>query len=228
SPWRLCATPSARLADAVGTALAPGTSPPATGGRGGPNGSAPGVMSCAILPASLRSGGPLFEALTARFDGIVRNLRGQGRLSPDNVRESLRDVRRALLEADVQVSVAKEFVARVEARAVGDEVLRSLTPGQQVVGIVQEELVRLLGRSPVTLAGSPNLPTVVLLAGLQGSGKTTFAGKLARWLKEKGKRSLLASADVYRPAAITPLERVATQAGATFHRQPEGTAPVEI
>jgi signal recognition particle subunit SRP54 len=170
----------------------------------------------------------LFEALAARFDGIVRNLRGQGRLSPDNVRESLRDVRRALLEADVQVSVAKEFVARVEARAVGDEVLRSLTPGQQVVGIVHEELVRLLGKAPVTLAGSPHLPTVVLLAGLQGSGKTTFAGKLARWLKEKGKRSLLASADVYRPAATTQLERVATQAGATFHREPDGTAPVQI
>lgn len=170
----------------------------------------------------------MFEALSARFDGIVRNLRGQGRLSPDNVREALRDVRRALLEADVQLSVAKEFVARVEARALGEEVLRSLTPGQQVVGIVHEELVRLLGKTPVTLAGSPHLPTVVLLAGLQGSGKTTFAGKLAGWLKDKGKRSLLASADVYRPAAITQLERAASQAGVSFHRAPDGTPPVEI
>jgi signal recognition particle subunit SRP54 len=170
----------------------------------------------------------LFEALATRFDGIIRNLRGQGRLSPDNVREALRDVRRALLEADVQVSVAKEFVARVEARSLGEDVLRSLTPGQQVVGIVHEELVRLLGKSPMTLAGSPHLPTVVLLAGLQGSGKTTFAGKLGRWLKAKDKRALLASADVYRPAAITQLERVAEQAGAAFHRAPEGTAPVEI
>ena len=170
----------------------------------------------------------MFEALSARFDGIIRNLRGHARLTPDNVRDSLREVRRALLEADVQLSVAKEFVARVEARAVGDEVLRNLTPGQQVVGIVHEELIRLLGRSPVTLAGSPHVPTVVLLAGLQGSGKTTFAGKLALWLAAKGKRSLLASADVYRPAAITQLERVAGMAGAGFWKAAEGTAPVEI
>ena len=94
------------------------------------------------------------------------------------------EVRRALLEADVQVAVARDFVARVEARAVGDAVLRSLTPGQQVVGIVREELEGLLGKTPVTLAGSPHLPTVVLLAGLQGSGKTTFAGKLSLWLNK--------------------------------------------
>jgi signal recognition particle subunit SRP54 len=170
----------------------------------------------------------VFEALTDRFHGIVRHLTGQARLTPDNIRESLRDVRRALLEADVQVSVARDFIARVEVRAVGDEVLRSLNPGQQVVGIVHDELVRLLGRTPVTLAGSPHVPTVVLLAGLQGSGKTTFAGKLARWLKDKGKRTLLASADVYRPAAIDQLERVAQQAGAGFWRAPEGTRPEEI
>jgi len=170
----------------------------------------------------------LFEALTDRLDGIVRNLTGRARLTPENIRESLRDVRRALLEADVQVSVAKDFVARIEERAVGEEVLRSLTPGQQVVGIVRDELEGLLGRTPVTLAGSPHLPTVVLLAGLQGSGKTTFAGKLARWLKERGKRTLLVSADVYRPAAIDQLERVAAQAEAGFWRAPEGTAPDEI
>jgi len=170
----------------------------------------------------------LFEALSSRFEGILRNLRGQGRLTADNIRESLRDVRRALLEADVQVSVAKDFTSRIEARATGEEVLASLTPGQQVIGIVHDELVRLLGKVPVTLAGSPHLPTVVLLAGLQGSGKTTFAGKLALWLAGKGKRALLASADVYRPAAITQLERVAAQAGAGFFRAPEGTAPVEI
>lgn len=170
----------------------------------------------------------MFEALTDRFQGIVRNLTGQARITPENVRESLRDVRRALLEADVQVAVARDFVARVEARAVGEEVLKSLTAGQQVVGIVHEELVGLLGRSPVTLAGSPHLPTVVLLAGLQGSGKTTFAGKLAVWLGAKSKRVLLASADVYRPAAVDQLERVAAQAKAGFWRAPEGAAPVEI
>src|SRR5580765_7537624 len=140
----------------------------------------------------------------------------------------MRDVRRALLEADVPVAVAKEFVARVEARAVGEDVLRSLTPGQQVVGVVREELESLLGKAPVTLAGSPHLPTVVLLAGLQGSGKTTFAGKLALWLKSRQKRTLLASADIYRPAAIDQLEKVAQGAGAGFWRAPEGTKPHDI
>jgi signal recognition particle subunit SRP54 len=170
----------------------------------------------------------VFEALTDRLQGIVRNLTGQARLSPENIRDSLREVRRALLEADVQVGVAKDFIARVEARAVGDEVLKSLTPGQHVVGIVQEELESLLGQSPVTLAGSPHVPTSVLLAGLQGSGKTTFAGKLAVWLKSRGKRVLLVSADVYRPAAIDQLERLAQQADSGFWRAPEGTAPVDI
>ncbi len=172
--------------------------------------------------------GPVFEALSDRLQGVFKKLTGQARLTPDNIRESLREVRRALLEADVQVAVARDFVARVESRAVGDEVLRSLTPGQQVVGIVREELESLLGKTPVTLAGSPHLPTVVLLAGLQGSGKTTFAGKLALWLKARDKRTLLASADVYRPAAIDQLERVAAQAGAGFWRAAEGTPPVEI
>ncbi len=170
----------------------------------------------------------MFEALSDRLQGVFRTLTGQARLTPDNVRESLREVRRALLEADVQVAVARDFVVRVEARAVGEEVLRSLTPGQQVVGIVREELESLLGKTPVTLAGSPHLPTVVLLAGLQGSGKTTFAGKLGLWLKAREKRTLLASADVYRPAAIDQLERVAEQAGVGFWRAPEGTPPVEI
>jgi signal recognition particle subunit SRP54 len=172
--------------------------------------------------------GPVFEALTDRLEGIVKNLTGQARLTPDNVRESLREVRRALLEADVQVSVARDFIARIETRAMGEEVLKSLAPGQQVVGIVRDELSRLLGSTPVTLAGSPHLPTVVVLAGLQGSGKTTFAGKLARWLGERRKRSLLVSADVQRPAAIDQLERVAEQAGAGFWRAAAGTAPVEI
>jgi signal recognition particle subunit SRP54 len=170
----------------------------------------------------------VFEALTDRLQGIVRNLTGQGRLTPDNIRESLREVRRALLEADVQLAVARDFVARVEQRAVGEDVLKSLTPGQQVVKIVRDELESLLGKTPVTLAGSSHLPTTVLLAGLQGSGKTTFAGKLALWLKARSKRVLLASGDVYRPAAIDQLERVAAQAGAGFWRASEGTAPVDI
>ena len=170
----------------------------------------------------------MFEALSDRLQGVFKKLTGQARLTPDNVRESLREVRRALLEADVQVAVARDFVSRVEARAVGQDVLSSLTPGQQVVGIVREELESLLGKTPVTLAGSQHLPTVVLLAGLQGSGKTTFAGKLALWLKQRAKRTLLASADVYRPAAFDQLERVAAQAEVGFWRAPDGTPPVEI
>ena len=170
----------------------------------------------------------MFEALSDRLQGIVRSLTGQGRLSPDNIRDSLREVRRALLEADVQVAVARDFVARVEARAVGEQVLKSLTPGQQVVGIVHDELVSLLGKTPITLAGSPKLPTVVLLSGLQGSGKTTFAGKLAKWLNARSKRTLLASGDVYRPAAIDQLEKVAAQTGAGFWRAPASAAPREI
>jgi len=170
----------------------------------------------------------VFEALSDRFQGIVRQLAGQARLTPDNIRESLRDVRRALLEADVNLAVAKDFVAKVESRAVGEDVLKSLTPGQQVVGIVHEELEKLLGNTSVTLAGSPHVPTVVLLAGLQGSGKTTFAGKLAMWLAQKNKRVLLASADVYRPAAIDQLEKLAERAGAGFWRAPDGTEPVAI
>jgi len=170
----------------------------------------------------------VFEALSDRLQGVFKELTGKARLSPDNVRESLREVRRALLEADVQVAVAKDFVSRVEARAVGQDVLKSLTPGQQVVGIVRDELESLLGKTPVTLAGSQHLPTVVLLAGLQGSGKTTFAGKLAVWLKQRNKRTLLASADVYRPAAIDQLERVALLAEVGFWRAPEGTAPAAI
>src|SRR5262249_26220274 len=140
----------------------------------------------------------------------------------------VRDVRRALLEADVPVAVARDCVARVEQRAVGEDVLKSLTPGQQVIGVVRDELVKMLGESRVTLAGSPHLPTVVLLAGLQGSGKTTFAGKLALWLKARGKRTLLGSSDVYRPAAIEQLERVAQTAGAGSWRAPDGTSPHDI
>jgi signal recognition particle subunit SRP54 len=170
----------------------------------------------------------VFEALSDRLQGVFRNLTGQGRLSPDNIRQSLREVRRALLEADVELSVARDFVARIEARAVGEDVLKSLTPGQQVVGVVRDELESLLGKTPVTLAGSPHLPTVVLLAGLQGSGKTTFAGKLAKWLAGKSKRVMLASADIHRPAAIEQLERNAEKVGAGFWRAPDGTAPRDI
>ena len=171
----------------------------------------------------------MFEALTDRFQGIFKHLSGQGRLTPDNIRESLREVRRALLEADVQVAVARDFIARIEQRAVGDEVLKSLSAGQQVVGIVHDELVALLGKSQVVLGGGGRTPSVVLLAGLQGSGKTTFAAKLARWLgRTKGKRVLLVSSDTQRPAAIEQLERLAGQAEVGFWRAADGATPIEI
>ena len=170
----------------------------------------------------------MFETLTERIQGIVRTLTGQGRLSPDNIRESVGVVGLAVLDGDVQVGVAGVFVAGIELRAVGEEVLKSLTPGQQIVGIVHDELIELLGRTPVTLAGSPHLLTVVLLAGLQGSGKTTFAGKLAVWLGGKGRRVLLVSGDVHRPAAIDQLEKLAAQAGASFWRAADGVRPEAI
>src|SRR2546422_5859212 len=124
---------------------------------------------------------------------MLRTLTGRGRLSPENIRDSLRDVRRALLEADVQVSVAKDFVARVEGRAVGEAVLKSLTPGQQVVGIVRDELESLLGRTPVALAAAQRLPTVVLLAGLPGSGETALAGEPRGGGQARLQRGLLRS-----------------------------------
>jgi signal recognition particle subunit SRP54 len=170
----------------------------------------------------------MFDQLTQKLEGVLRKLRGEARITPESLRESLREVRRALLEADVNLEVAKDLVAAVERRALGQDVLKGLTPGQQVVGIVHEELVRVLGGARVSLAGSPHLPAVVLLVGLNGSGKTTFAAKLARWLKEKGKRTLLASADVHRPAASDQLERLAEHAGAGFWRAAEATSPAQI
>jgi len=170
----------------------------------------------------------VFEALTDRLQGIVRGLRGQGRLSPENIQHSLREVRRALLEADVNLVVARDFTARIERRAVGEEVLKSLTPGDQVVGIVRDELESLLGKTPNTLLGLPHSPAVVLLAGLQGSGKTTFAGKLARWIAGHERRVLVASTDIYRPAALEQLEKLAEPAGASFWRAADGATPVEI
>jgi len=170
----------------------------------------------------------VFEALSDRFQGIFKHLSGQGRLTPDNVRESLREVRRALLEADVQVGVARDFIARVEERAVGEEVLKSLTPAQQVVGVVHDELVNLLGKSPVVLSDGGKTPTVLMLSGLQGAGKTTFAAKLGRWLSRKGKRILLVSSDTQRPAAIEQLERLAEQAEVGFWRAENGATPIDI
>ena len=159
----------------------------------------------------------LFENLTARLSRTVDTLRGRGRITEENVGESLREVRMALLEADVALPVVKTFIERVKQKALGAEVTASLTPGQAFVGILHKELVAIMGgeRPRFELRAQP--PVVVLLAGLQGAGKTTTAGKLARWLMESHKkRVLLVSTDVRRPAAILQLQRLAEQVGAGF------------
>jgi len=155
----------------------------------------------------------MLDSLTSRLTGILDRLRGFGRLTEENIQEALREVRVALLEADVNFKVVKAFVERVRVKAVGQDVLQSLTPGQQVVKVVRDELVELLGGSAHRLAMAPHPPTVVMLVGLQGSGKTTSAAKLARHFQKQGQHPLLAAADVYRPAAIDQLKTLGAQLG---------------
>ena len=150
----------------------------------------------------------MFDELANKLDSAFRKLRGAGKLTEKNIAESMREIRRILLEADVNYKVAKEFIASVQEKAVGTEVLRSITPGQQVIKIVHDELVHLLGQSNVGLHFGSMPPSVIMLVGLQGSGKTTFAGKLSGLLKKQGKNPLLVAADVYRPAAIDQLKTV--------------------
>jgi signal recognition particle subunit SRP54 len=171
----------------------------------------------------------MFDSLTERLSRTVEAVRGRGRLTEENLTEVLREVRVALLEADVALPVVKSFIESVKARAVGEEVASSLTPGQAFIGILHRELVALMGgaREGFSLRAQP--PIVVLLAGLQGAGKTTTAAKLARWLIERErKRVLLASTDVRRPAAILQLERLAGQVGAQFYKAEANVAPSAI
>src|SRR3989449_8862517 len=155
----------------------------------------------------------MLDSLTSRLTTIFDRLRGYGRLSEENIIEALREVRVALLEADVNFKVVKSFIDRVREKAVGQEVLRSLTPGQQVVKVVRDELVELLGGSGHRLAMAPHPPTVIMLIGLQGSGKTTSAAKLARHFQKQGQHPILAAADIYRPAAIEQLKTLGAQLG---------------
>lgn len=155
----------------------------------------------------------MFDTLSDRLQGISAKLRGQGRLSEVQVDAALREVRMALLEADVNFKVVKQFVARVRERAVGEEVLRSLTPGQQVIALVHEELIATLGEACVPLEQASRPPTVILMAGLQGSGKTTTCAKLGRWLAAKGRTPLLVACDLQRPAAVRQLQILGEQAG---------------
>ena len=155
----------------------------------------------------------MFDQLQSKLGGILTRLRNRGALSEADVDAALRELRLALLEADVNVGVARTFIARVREAAVGQEVWKSLTPGQQVVQIVHAELTRLLGEQNRSLTPSPKPPTVILLVGLHGTGKTTTAGKLAAYLKKRGRTPVLAAADLSRPAAVRQLEIVGQQAG---------------
>jgi signal recognition particle subunit SRP54 len=171
----------------------------------------------------------MFDQLTGRLSAAMASLRGRGRLTEDNIADTLREVRVALLEADVALPVVRKFIDAVKARALGAEVSASLSPGQTLVGILHRELVAVLGGTGVGLALNATPPLVLLLAGLQGAGKTTTAAKLARWLIEtQRKRVLLVSTDVRRPAAILQLEKLAAQVQADFFAPPPGAAPAAI
>jgi len=169
----------------------------------------------------------MLDSLTARLTGIFDRLRGFGRLTEENIQEALREVRVALLEADVNFKVVKSFIERVRAKAIGQDVLTSLTPGQHVVKVVRDELVELLGGSGHRLAMAPHPPTVIMLVGLQGSGKTTSAAKLARHFQKQGQHPILASADVYRPAAMEQLRRLGKELGIPVLGE-ESTKPADI
>ncbi len=169
----------------------------------------------------------MFQQLTDRFGEIFRKLKGHGKLTPENISESLQEVRRILLEADVHFKVAKDFVDAVEKKALGVEVLKSISPAQQMIKIVHDELTRLFGvnEAPMREANIP--PTMIMIVGLQGAGKTTFCGKLAKHLKSRGRKPLLVGADLQRPAAVEQLQIVAKTAGCEFFSQANST-PLEV
>jgi signal recognition particle subunit SRP54 len=171
----------------------------------------------------------MFDRLTSSLSAALKSLSGRGHLSDDNIADTVREVRLALLDADVALPVVKSFTDAVKARAIGAEVAKSLTPGQAFVKVVHDELTSLMGEASTGLNLRAQRPVVVLLAGLQGAGKTTSAGKLARWLIEKqNKRVLMVSTDVYRPAAILQLQTLAAQVGAGFTPADASEAPVTI
>ncbi|MCC6916728.1 signal recognition particle protein [Nitrosomonas sp.] len=171
----------------------------------------------------------MFDNLTERLSGVIKTLRGEARLTESNIQEALREVRMALIEADVALPAIKVFIEQVKQRAIGHEVLEKLSPGQALIGVVHEELAAIMGgdKAEINLNVAP--PAVILMAGLQGAGKTTSSGKLAKWLMEqKKKKVLLVSCDVYRPAAIEQLALLAEQTGADFFPVQTGRQPAEI
>ena len=171
----------------------------------------------------------MFDNLTERLTKSLKKIRGQARLTEDNIQDTLREVRMALLEADVALPVVKDFIEQVKTRALGRDVQASLSPGQAFIKIVNEELIAVMGggNEKINLATQP--PAVILMAGLQGSGKTTTVAKLAKWLKENERRSVVvASADVYRPAAIEQLQTLAGEVGADFFASDISQSPLDI
>ena len=169
----------------------------------------------------------MFDDLSRKLEGVLKKLRGQGKITEANIAETLREVRRVLLDADVNFKVARDFIEEVRKKALGQEVLQSITPGQLIVRIIHEELIALLGASTAEIARSAMPPTVVLVAGLQGSGKTTFSAKLARYLKNQGRFPLLAAADIYRPAAVDQLVALGAGIGIPVYTA-AGESPVAI
>src|ERR671917_2422738 len=168
----------------------------------------------------------MFDSLSDRLQGVFRSLRGEARLTEETVELALREIRMALLEADVNFKVVKAFIDRVRDRAVDQDVLKSLTPAQQVVRIVRDEMLALFGETQGGLPATQQRPRVILMLGLQGSGKTTTTGKLGRWLTKQGKHPLVVSTDVRRPAAIEQLTVLGAQAGLRVH-SPVTMDPVE-
>ncbi len=171
----------------------------------------------------------MFDSLTERLGQTLKHLRGQGRMTESNIKDALREVRMALLEADVALPVVREFIDQVRERAVGQEVMKSLSPGQALIKIVKDELTAIMGESAQGLSFNVAPPAVILMAGLQGAGKTTTVAKLTRWIKDNTKKSVMVvSADVYRPAAIKQLETLAGEVGATFYPSDIKQKPVKI
>jgi len=170
----------------------------------------------------------MFDKLSDRLEQAMRTLKGQGRITENNVSETMKEIRRALLDADVSYKIAKEFTEEVKAKAMGQDVIRHVSPGQLLVKIMNEELTRLMGQQSSPLMLKPNGTSVVLMAGLQGSGKTTFTGKLALMLKSQGKKVMMVACDVYRPAAIDQLRILGEQIGVPVHSEPDEKNPVSI
>ena len=169
----------------------------------------------------------MFESLSEKLEGALKDISGQGRINELNIANTMREIRRALLDADVNYQVAREFTDRVKEHALGEKVLTSVKPGEQLVKLVYDELVHLLGDELVDIEKSPNPPTVILVAGLQGSGKTTFCAKLATYLKGQGSAPLLAAADVYRPAAVDQLSKLAESSRIPVYSLLEDGKPIQ-